>query len=157
MRNPISIAAGAAVALILAAAPLRAQDAQSALWDASIAGDTTAIVKALDGGAKVDSLDTRRSPNGRFALNWAAYNNHAAAVRILLDRGAPIEGKNLTGFTALHHAAEAGSLEAAEVLIARGAKLDTTNRNGATPRETAAERGNSGVVAALDKASAAKR
>ena len=152
MRNPLSIAAAAAAAILLAATPLRAQDAQSAVWDASISGDTVALVKALDDGAKIDSLDTRRSQNGRMALNWAAYNNHAAAARILLDRGAPIEAKNLTGFTALHHAAEAGSLEAAEVLVARGAKLDTTNRTGATPLETAIEQGQTAMVAALKKA-----
>jgi uncharacterized protein len=156
MRKPLHIAAAAAAAMLLAATPLRAQDAQSALWDASISGDTVALVKALDDGAKIDSLDTRRSTNGRMALNWAAYNNHAAAVRILLDRGAPIEAKNLTGFTALHHAAEAGSLEAAELLIARGAKLDTTNRSGATPLETASEQGQTALVAALNKAAAAR-
>jgi ankyrin repeat protein len=157
MRTPLSIAAATATALLLATAPLRAQDAQSALWDASISGDTVALAQALADGAKIDSLDTRRSQNGRRALNWAAYNNHAAAVRILLEKGAPIEAKNLTGFTALHHAAEAGSLEAAEVLIAAGAKLDTTNRHGATPIETAREQGHPTLVAALEKAAAAKQ
>jgi uncharacterized protein len=153
MRLPISLAAAA---LFAAAAPARAQDVQSALWDASISGDTIALVKALDEGAKVDSLDTRRSVNGRRPLNWAALTNHAAAVRILLDRGAPIEATNLTGFTALHHAAEAGSLEAAEVLIAQGANLGTTNRQGMTPVETAREQGHPTLVAALEKAAAAK-
>ena len=157
MHLPIPFAAAAVAALLAAAAPVQAQDAQSALWDASISGDTVALVKALDDGAKVDSLDTRRSVNGRRPLNWAAYNNHAAAVRILLDRGAPIEATNLTGFTALHHAAEAGSLEAAEVLIGRGATLNTTNRQGMTPIETARERGHPTLVAALEKAAAAKK
>ena len=155
MRFPAPFAA-AVVAALLVAAPAQAQDAQSALWDASISGDTVALVKALDAGAKVDSLDTRRSVNGRRPLNWAAYNNHAAAVRILLDRGAPIEATNLTGFTALHHAAEAGALEAAEVLIARGANLGTTNRQGMSPIETARELGHPTLVLALEKAAAAK-
>jgi ankyrin repeat protein len=154
MRLPIAFAAAA---LLAAAAPAQAQDAQSALWDASISGDTVALVKALDEGAKVDSLDTRRSVNGRRPLNWAAYHNHAAAVRILLDRGAPIEATNLTGFTALHHAAEAGSLEAAAVLLGRGANVGTTNVHGMTPIETARERGHPTLVAALEKAAAAKK
>jgi ankyrin repeat protein len=157
MRLPISFATALFAAASLLAAPAQAQDAQSALWDASVSGDTVAIVKALDAGARVDSLDTRRSMNGRRPLNWAAYYNHAAAVRILLDRGAPIEATNLTGFTALHHAAEAGSLEAAEVLIARGANLGTTNRQGMTPIETAREQGHPTLVAALEKAAAAKQ
>ena len=157
MRHPTTLAASVVVALVLAAAPLRAQDAQSALWDASIWGDTVALVKALDEGAKIDSLDTRRNPNGRRPLNWAAFNDHAAAVRILLDRGAPIDATNLTGFTPLHHAAEAGSVAAAEVLIARGANLNTTNRNGYSPIETAREQGHPLMVTVLEKAAAAKR
>ena len=157
MRHPTTLAASVVVALVLAAAPLRAQDAQSALWDASISGDTVALVTALDEGAKIDSLDTRRNPNGRRPLNWAAFNDHAAAVRILLDRGAPIDATNLTGFTPLHHAAEAGSVAAAEVLIARGANLNTTNRNGYSPIETAREQGHPLMVTVLEKAAAAKR
>ena len=100
------IAAFALAALPLATAG--AQDAQSQLWDASVAGDTLAIVRALEAGAKVDSIDYRTNRNGRRALNWAAWHNRPAAVRVLLARGATLDAANRTGFTALHHAAEAG-------------------------------------------------
>src|SRR5690349_6438287 len=76
-----------------------AQDAQSQLWDAARAGDTVAMSAALAAGAKVDSLDTRRSPNGRRALNWAAIGNQPGAIRFLVAHGATIDAANLTGFT----------------------------------------------------------
>ena len=152
MRMLNSILVGLAAATLAVASPLDAQDAQSRLWDAAIAGDTVAIAAALDAGAKVDSLDTRRSRNGRMALNWAALGNHAPAVRVLLARGAPLEGQNLTGFTALHHAAEAGSVEAAKVLIAAGAKLDTPNSSGLQPVETAREQGHEETAKLIEQA-----
>jgi ankyrin repeat protein len=113
------------------------QDAQSRLWDAAIAGDTAAIRKAVADGAKVDQLDTRRSQNGRLALNWAAWGNHVDAVKLLLELKAPIEGENLTGFTALSHAAETGSIDVVKVLLAAGADPDHMTRDGAKAAEIA--------------------
>src|SRR4051812_46593973 len=124
------------ILLILAAAlPIVAiaQTPQTRFWDASIAGDTVALASALKEGAKVDSLDVRRSSNGRRALNWAAINNRVDAIRFLLAHGAPIEATNHTGFTALHHAAEAGSVDATRVLLAAGADPKHTNLEGETP------------------------
>lgn len=114
-----------------------AQDAQSQLWDAARTGDTLAMDKALTSGAKVDSLDTRRSVNGRLALNWAAIGNQPGAIRFLVAHGAKIDAANLTGFTALHHAAETGSVEAATTLLELGAKTSLTNANGETAAEVA--------------------
>ena len=111
---PFLIATGG----LLLGAPLLAQDAQSRLWDAAIAGDTPPIRQAVADGAKIDSLDTRRNPNGRLALNWAAWHDRVPAIQLLIALGAPLEAENRTGFSALHHAAEAGSLEAARALLA---------------------------------------
>lgn len=124
------------------------RDPQAALWDAAIAGDTAAMAAALRRGADVDSLDTRTNPNGRRALNWAAWYNRVPAIRFLLAHGAHREARNITGFTALHHAAEAGSLEAAEALLAAGADPDAANNEGRRPAETALAKGH-GVVAVL--------
>ena len=141
-------------ALSLAFFPMAAwaQDPQSQLWDAAIAGDTVAIARALDAGAKVDSLDQRRNVNGRRALNWAAWHDRAAAVRVLLARGATIEAVNRTGFTPLHHAAEAGSLNALKVLLDAGARTDTPNAGGVLPAETANEHGHTAAAATIAEA-----
>jgi ankyrin repeat protein len=129
-----------------------AQDAQSRLWDAAMSGDTAAIRKAVSEGAKVDSLDTRRSQSGRYALNWAAWFNHADAVQLLLELKAPIEGENMTGFTALNHAAENNSIDAAKILLAGGANPDHANKQGMTPLMVATMKGNETIAKLLEAA-----
>jgi ankyrin repeat protein len=141
-----------AAALLAAPSPLQAQDAQSRLWDAAISGDTVTIGQALAAGAQIDSLDTRRSVNGRRALNWAALGNRVDAMRFLLRRGASIDMANLTGFTPLHHAAEAGSLAAAEVLLAAGADATRLNAAGYSAADVARGRDHPEVAAKIDAA-----
>jgi ankyrin repeat protein len=134
------------------AVPVRAQDAQSRLWDAAVAGDTLEIRQAVADGAVVDSLDTRRSRNGRRALNWAALNNRVDAIAVLLELGAPLEAVNITGFSALHHAAEAGSMEAAQALLAAGADPAHANNAGMLPAATARELGHAALADLLEAA-----
>ena len=129
-----------------------AQTPQTRLWDAAIAGDTVALAAALKDGAQIEGLDRRTSQNGRRALNWAAINNRADAIRFLLARGAQIEATNFTGFTALHHAAEYGSLDATRVLLAAGADPKHTNLEGVTPLARARQEGHVDVAALLEAA-----
>ena len=124
--------------------------AQEQLWDAAMQGDTAALAAALERGAAIDSLDTRRNPNGRRALNWAAWYNHPAAIHMLVARGATVNLANWTGFTPLHHAAENGSLEAARALVALGADRTLLNEGGQRPGDVARERGHPDVAAMLD-------
>ena len=150
-RSNIMHSLTAVAALVLYAVPLTAQgqSAQDRLWDAAIAGDTSAIARALRDGARIDSMDTRSARNGRLALNWAALNNHSAAITLLLAKGAPLEGENLTGFSALHHAAEVGALDAARTLLAAGADPTHANVQGRLPAETAEALGHPEVAALL--------
>jgi ankyrin repeat protein len=143
--------AGIFVAAVLSATTARAQgpDAQAALWEGAIQGDTAAMAAALQRGAVIDSLDTRTNPNGRRALNWAAWYNRVPAIRFLLAHGASLEARNRTGFTALHHAAEAGSMDAVEALLAAGAYPDSRNALGRQPAETAIIKRNVDVAAVL--------
>lgn len=150
-KLPVMIAM-IAVGALLAGSPLVAQDAQSRLWDAAVAGDTLNIRQAVADGAKIDSLDTRRNPNGRMALNWAAWHNRVPAIQMLIAMGAPIEAVNLTGFSALHHAAEAGSTEAARALLAAGADPQHANKAGFLPADTAREQGHDAIATLLDEA-----
>lgn len=131
----------ALIALLAFAAPASGQDAQSRLWNSAISGDTIALVQALEAGARMDSLDLRTNPNGRRALNWAAWNNRAPVIRILAARGAAVNSTNLTGFTPLHHAAEAGSVEAARALLAAGADPLRVTADGETPADVAQRKG----------------
>ena len=119
-------------------------DAQLRLWAAAMSGDTVGIVRALEGGARIDSLGENRR-----ALNWAALGNHGPALRLLLARGAGIDLKNATGFTAVHHAAEAGALETLAILIAAGADLTIRTAAGMLPLDVARARGNQAAVRLL--------
>ncbi len=126
--------------------------AQTRLWDAAMSGDTAEIVRALKDGADIEALDTRKSRNGRRALNWAACFNRPEAIHVLLEHGAKIDAENLSGFTALHHAAETGSLKAAEVLLSAGANPIHANRAGERPADTARRHGHTDVAARIDAA-----
>lgn len=128
------------------------ESAQVRLWDAAISGDTTAIKGAVTEGARVDSIDFRVSANGRRALNYAALYSRADAINVLLRLKAPLDARNLTGFTALHHAAEAGSVVSARALLAAGAKFDVRTEQGDTPLDVAIDRGNTEVAAVLQAA-----
>jgi hypothetical protein len=123
---------------------------QTKLWLAAVSGDTLALAEALAAGAAVDSLDGQ---GNRRALNYAAINNHVAAVRYLLGRGASINLANRTGFTALHHAAEAGAVDALSALLAAGADPGIASARGVLPIETARRRGDQNAVRLLDAAS----
>lgn len=148
----LSMLALFAAALFAVPSSLRAQDPQTRLWDGAVSGDTVAIGEALAAGAQVDSLDTRRSANGRRALNWAALANQPAAIRFLLRRGASIDLANRTGFTPLHHAAEAGSVEAAEALLAAGADVTRLNAAGLSAADVARAREHPDLAAKIDAA-----
>lgn len=120
-------------------------DPQQALWIASISGDTAAILRALDTGARIDSIDFI---GNRRPLNYAAAGNRAAAVRLLLARGASINLTNNTGFTAVHHAIEAGAADALAVLLAARADLSIPAR-AVTPMETARRLNNARILSLL--------
>jgi ankyrin repeat protein len=146
------------LAVILAAAaraqtappPAPAPGAQERLWDASMEGDTIATAKALAVGAAIDSLDQRRSPNGRRALNWAAWFDRPEAIRFLVAHGATVNLANLTGFTPLHHAAENGSLAAAKALLELGADRNALNNEGETPADVARRRNHPEVAGEIE-------
>jgi len=145
----IMMALGFPAFAIPARAAAQTPTPQNQLWDAAMAGNTVAMATALQKGAAVDSLDTRRNQNGRRALNWAAWFNHPAAIRFLIAHGATIDSANVTGFTPLHHTAENGSLESAQVLLELGADKTRRNRHGDTPLEVARAHGNVEIIALL--------
>ena len=130
------------------------QQAQYALWDAAKGGDVAALRQALSAGADVDAIDTRTNPNGRRALNWAAWHNHVEIIEELLRHGADVDGVNHTGFTPLHHAAESGAPEAARVLIEAGADVNLPSLAGETPLQRARREGHHDVVRLLEAAGA---
>lgn len=65
--------------------------------------------------------------------NAAGSDYGASAVETLLEHGADINAKYLSGLTALHQAASQGAIKVIEVLLAHGAKVDAKTDEGITP------------------------
>ena len=116
-------------------------DAQTRLWEAARSGDLKLARKAIEGGADVNLLDSRKSKSGRRALNWAAWFNHPEMIDLLLELGAQIDATNSTGYTAFHHAVENGSVAAAQRLMAAGCDRKLANYAGTSPSQTATKSG----------------
>jgi ankyrin repeat protein len=98
------------------------------LREAALLGETETIRALLDGGAAVDDADSK----GRTALGLAVQAGHGEAARLLLDRGADVNGKtsNLVGGTPLMMAAMRGDGDMVRLLIERGADVTARNRVG---------------------------
>ncbi len=86
---------------------------------------------------------------GRTLLMVAVEEANLPAVELLVDRGAPLEARNLRGDTALALAAAIGFQEAVEVLLAAGADVNTHGLSGDTPLDVAEEHGAHDISALL--------
>jgi ankyrin repeat protein len=155
---PQSVRRTLLIACMLSTAPVPSATAQQppapapqeTLWDAAMAGDTTAMAGALAHGASIDSLDVRHNPHGRRALNWSAWFDRGPAIEFLVRHGAGVNLANRTGFTPLHHAAEHGSAEAASTLLRLGADPELRNSRGERPVDVARMHRREGLVLLLE-------
>ncbi len=87
--------------------------------------------------------------DGRTLLMVAVEEANLPAVELLVDRGAPLEARNVRGDTALALAASIGFQEAVEVLLAAGADVNTHDLTGDTPLDVADEHGSHDIAALL--------
>lgn len=132
---------------------------------AAPAGRASVLLSAIDSGdtASVKALIPLSDINSRFdsdkgdtPLTAAARKGHAQIVRLLLDAGAAIEGKNKSGGTALLIAAQGGKIDCVRVLIKAGADLET-KWQGRTPLLQAARWGHAEVIRELLAAGADRK
>jgi ankyrin repeat protein len=118
-------------------------EGETVLMTAARAGDTASVKTLLAHGGNPDATE---GWHGQTALMWAAIENHADVVQLLIDAGAKVdrastkhdwvkisysEGnvpktRDLGGLTALQFAAREGSLESVEKLLAAGADPNAT-------------------------------
>lgn len=93
--------------------------AQLDLFQAAVMGRTDLIASLLDQeGSLIDHLDDR----GRTALFHAVRNNHLAALKLLVERGADVNRSDPVGIAALHRTSQECSDELIRYLIDHGAK-----------------------------------
>lgn len=117
-------------AIVESGTPVDAPDwaGWTALNWAALLLDNPIATYLIDQGADIEHLARGGRSSGRPLTLAAKKYQGAATVRLLLERGAEVDGTDLLGRTALMRAAEHGWLETVEVLLAHHA-----DPNRATP------------------------
>ena len=122
------IAAAAVISLCLAfASAASAGKLENQLIDAVQQGNAPAVRVLLAEGADVNA-----NRSGWPALMYAAGNGKTNIVKLLLDKGANIEAKNIYGSTALIIAAYNGHADVVTLLLAKGANIEAKDNDGNT-------------------------
>jgi len=98
---------------------------------AARSGDVALVTSLLAKGA-----DPEGAAQGEpTALNWAAYNDHLAVVRLLVQHHARIDPHaNRAGWTPLMNASAMGFADIAAYLIAHGADINAHSADGGYTR-----------------------
>lgn len=111
------------------------------------ANGKTALHYAAENGEyaarrKEEKYTPGRSPKSIKVSNTnqeAVQMAHRALITLLLDSGADVDARDLSGSTALHCAAAYGDEQAVRLLLDRGAEIEAKNDAGQTPLGTGSE------------------
>jgi ankyrin repeat protein len=147
-------------ALLLAAAPLAAQDSRGtqlkvpktaakappAVAEAAMRGDIATVRKLIAQHADVNVAQG----DGMTALHWAAERGDAALAETLLRAHADVKAVTRIGrFTPLHVASKSGNAAIVKALLKAGADPKAMTESGAVPLHLAAASGDADAVNAL--------
>ena len=126
--------------------PSGKERSDSALHFSILGGDPQTITLFLEAGAPLEARDR----NGLTPLQLAVSRGVAAAVDVLLERGAAIDA-TIPGFerTVLHLAAASGQTEVVRTLLEGGADRSAGDSRGKTALALAADYGHAEVAALL--------
>ncbi|KAH8883155.1 hypothetical protein GQ53DRAFT_883184 [Thozetella sp. PMI_491] len=83
--------------------------------------------------SKHPRLVSRKDNYGRTPLQWAVSQDHREMVELLLNCGAPVNGKDRGSLTALHVAVTGQNKDVVMMLLDQGANLEPTTEHGDTP------------------------
>ncbi|XP_019827097.2 M-phase phosphoprotein 8 isoform X1 [Bos indicus] len=114
------------------------------LRDAVKNGDYITVKVALNSSEEYN-LDQEDS-SGMTLLMLAAAGGQDDLLRLLLRKGAKVNGRQKNGTTALIHAAEKNFLTTVAILLEAGAFVNVQQNNGETALMKACKRGNSDIV-----------
>jgi len=105
------------------------------IHEAALNGDLAKVKELIQ---KDPSLLTSKGRNDKVPLHWAAQGGHLEIVKLLVEKGAPVNVMNIANETPLHYAAGGGYKEVVIYLISKGADLNALNVQSQTPVSYAA-------------------
>ncbi|XP_068000547.1 M-phase phosphoprotein 8 isoform X1 [Melanerpes formicivorus] len=114
------------------------------LRDAVKSGDYMTVKMALSSNEDYN-LDQEDS-SGMTLVMLAAAGGHDDLLRVLIRKGAKVNGRQKNGTTALIHAAEKNFLTTVAILLEAGAYVNMQQSSGETALMKACKRGNSDIV-----------
>ena len=104
---------------------------------------------ATDAIAASPAAGARSRPDLAAALRTAAAAGRTTEIQALLDQGAPVDGADVDGNTALMDAIRADRPDVAAILYRHGANLDRINRAGQSARDMARAQGDAALKQAI--------
>tara|TARA_Y100000739_G_scaffold218941_1_gene216871 strand:- start:118 stop:834 length:717 start_codon:yes stop_codon:yes gene_type:complete len=107
------------------------------IHDASAQGDLAGLIEELDKG--VDP-NIKSATNSAPPLHLAVLNAHIKIAKLLIKKGADLEGKDKFGNTSLHYTAKNGSKKIIAILIDQNVDVNAKNKAGETPLDIAANK-----------------
>lgn len=117
------------------------------LFYAACSGSKEAVVYLVEKGARIEQPNTRSQQWS--IVGHAAKNNQHEIVKLLIEKGALIDGSNESGYTMLHYAACGGAYECAVIAIDQGIDVNCKNLINQTPLHLAAALNHPAVVRLL--------
>jgi len=118
------------------------------VFEAAALGDVAALGQRLDEDPKAAEAIAE---DGFTPLHLAAYFGSLGAVRLLIERGATVDGLalNAMAVTPLHSAVSARQATIASLLLAHGADPNATQRGGIGPLHQAVHNGDDDAIETL--------
>jgi ankyrin repeat protein len=114
---------------------------------AAFFGHPDTVRLLLSRGADVTQV--ARNPMRVNPLHAAVGGRSFEAVRLIVEAGAPIDGKQQKGFTPLHAAVHQNNVELTQYLLAHGADPKVQNDDGKSAIGLAADEGNASILKLL--------